>query len=587
MGLNHFLHNKFVRLMALSGFALALAACDSNDKDNNSYNRPSNSSNSTQASSSTANKIALGKTEYDAKCSGCHGATGNGNTPINLANGIGPNNASDLAAYISNAMPKNMPQNCKDDCATNVAAYIESWTAASSSSMDSSSSSMEMSSSSTASEMGKTAAMLGKQSFDAMCAGCHGNTPIDLSNGLGQSSETDLATFIHNAMPKTDPTKCEDDCAANIAQFILSWPQSSVQLGKQSYGQMCSGCHGANGQGGTPINLSNGLSRGHTDLATFIHDEMPNGTPENCEDDCADNIAAFINSWTDETTTFAASRVGYTVSKINNCGVSSPESEMSTVVFDSDTNGITGWSHIRTSAPYNLLSYSGDWAQYNVPGPVTIDASCNDTNTQKVSLVKKYANWDQQHSNGIEPSIVSANKTFADIQSIVIEFKLNGSVSAIPSKDEVMQKYGDVLTDTEYDQLDKYMAAFSVIVMDQNGGNASSLSLQAERYVELDQTTMADQWLKIVIPFEEMNLFTTQDYARSNANIENHASVVADRLQIVAETYGTRDDINNVGWVIRNFLSEQEWTALAGEASYEETFKEISLTIKKVEVIWK
>lgn len=273
---------------------------------------------------------------------------------------------------------------------------------------------------------------------------------------------------------------------------------------------------------------------------------------------------------------------GYMIEEIVNCGVNSATSNNARAVFSNNTNSISGWSHVGTLVNVSDLQQNSAQA-YAVPGATSANSNCNNQNTQDLILVKKYANWDQQHANGIEPSISSSNKTFADIDSIVIELKLNSAKTSIPSASQLQSKFGSVLTSTQLAQLDKSKAAFAVSVLDPNNNNPD---LQAERYIELDPATMADKWLRITIPFDQMELFTTANYYRTSTNLSQHASVVADRLQISPETYGNTENINEVGWVVRNFLDDARWSNLSNQNNYE-AYKELSITLKKFEIIWK
>ena len=93
--------------LAVSALGL-LQACGS---DGSSYSTPSPSNND--------NSSLTGAELYSTQCVGCHGETGNGNTPINNARP-----ANELSAYIASNMPKDNTSACDSVCADKVSAFI-------------------------------------------------------------------------------------------------------------------------------------------------------------------------------------------------------------------------------------------------------------------------------------------------------------------------------------------------------------------------------------------------------------------------------------------------------------------------------
>ena len=380
-------------------------------------------------------------------------------------------------------------------------------------------------------------------------------------------------------------TAASSSMAMDSSSSATSSSEASVDLvalGKTAYEAQCVGCHGADGMGSTAINLGDGPA----DLAMYIETNMPKAgagaMPTDCDADCAEQVAAYINSWDDEAFSLVSAATGYTIDSIANCGVDTMMDSNTTAAFKGSTNIISGWSHVSTVAPYDGLAMSGDSALYDVPGVTASDSSCNDMSTQKVVLVKKYANWAQQHSNGIEVSIADQNKTFSDVDKIVFEFKLHSSDSVILSEGELMAIYGDTLTDAQYGELDQGKAVFAVSILAPSTGS----KVQTERYIEIDQTALADQWIRVTIPFEEMDMFTGEVWEKGATTLAAQASTVADRIQINPEVLGSKTASTTYGDVIRNLLggpNDTDWDAL----NVPESFKELSISIKNLEVHWK
>jgi mono/diheme cytochrome c family protein len=365
---------------------------------------------------------------------------------------------------------------------------------------------------------------------------------------------------------------------------VSSSSDDLVALGKTAYEAQCQSCHGVGGIGGIspPIIIANGLPGGATDLATYIQTNMPPVDPASCGSTCASQIAAYINSWTSENfTTLSVAPNGYSIATIGNCGVNSNAAIQSTV-FNATLNNLDGYTNITAgNAVFADLSLGSNNPLYQVPGVSATDATCNNISTQTMVLVKKYGDWNVQHANGIEISLANQNQTFADIDNIVIEFKVN-SDSVILSKAELMLKYGTLITDAQYDELDQGKAVFAVSILGPNTGT----NVQAERYIEIDQAVLADQWVRVTIPFAQMDLFTDQVWIKAPTTIAEQASTVADRIQINPDVLGIKTIPTTYGDVIRNLLGGPDDAAYAA-MNIPESFKELSITVKNIEIQWK
>lgn len=62
------------------------------------------------------------------------------------------------------------------------------------------------------------AVVVGKADFDLMCKSCHTGAPAGLIGGRDQAT---LSAYINGAMPKGNPSACEDTCADEVASYIL------------------------------------------------------------------------------------------------------------------------------------------------------------------------------------------------------------------------------------------------------------------------------------------------------------------------------------------------------------------------------
>jgi hypothetical protein len=275
---------------------------------------------------------------------------------------------------------------------------------------------------------------------------------------------------------------------------------------------------------------------------------------------------------------------GYTLESVANCAEGVKAGSGKTTLFEDQgelQGGLTGWSHIVASGVYTGLGLTGTDPHYDIPGPIAADASCNNAETMRVILVKKFGNWEQQHSNGIEPSITT-KKTFSDVQSIVLEFKINSEHTVLPSAALLQTTYPH-LSPAQIAQLDsgKVNLAISIISpRDNEDRSVGDTDGQAQRFIEIDPVNF-DSWLRVTIPFEGMNFYTVDDYRKSLSSLAALANTPVDVIQINPEIYGNRrsaSEIGTFGNVVRSFT---------GATYTPEVFKEIDITVKKVEVIWK
>ncbi len=81
------------------------------------------------AESGLIGNLADGKTQYDAKCAGCHGVAGAGATgpAINTNKVVFSKNNTQYSfeGYVAEFMPKSAPGTCSGQCAADVAAYVK------------------------------------------------------------------------------------------------------------------------------------------------------------------------------------------------------------------------------------------------------------------------------------------------------------------------------------------------------------------------------------------------------------------------------------------------------------------------------
>lgn len=303
------------------------------------------------------------------------------------------------------------------------------------------------------------------------------------------------------------------------------------------------------------------------------------------------------------------SETGYTIELIQNCGVE-PENAANSVVFSGETlenlqggSGILeNWgiaeaeveSEARPSNPWNNLANRPESAKYDLSSlPVDEDGSCNGVQTKTGILVTKYADWEHQHSNEFNPVLVDSNLTFGDLDSIVIEMKLNRQHSVIPTREQIEETYGDIINsyleegeEFDIDRLDQWKAVIAVSIQAEGYDNPNTTNISAERYIVIDQEEYFDQWIRITIPFETMDIFTGPVWEKDATTFEEQVSTSVGRLHIVGEILGAElDRPQGYGDVVRNYIGGISENADYNDLDIPETFKEMDITVKKMEVV--
>lgn len=112
-----------------------------------------------------------------------------------------------------------------------------------------------------------------------------------LIEGLPQEGEFDYKVIaVNDGMPSL---------ASNEATVTVT-EANQVVRGQQIYLTNCAGCHGVNGEGigsNPPINTERNVA----DMIEYIRDFMPQGDPTTCDQQCAEDVAEYIQTlWVTE-----------------------------------------------------------------------------------------------------------------------------------------------------------------------------------------------------------------------------------------------------------------------------------------------
>ena len=278
-----------------------------------------------------------------------------------------------------------------------------------------------------------------------------------------------------------------------------------------------------------------------------------------------------------ESTQAATAYPNYSVAMIDNCGVGISAANKTFAIFADYDSGVqnqslsslnfSGWNHSTNEnagrPEWKLLANTG--ATYNFSTNAKLNESCNSVDTINIVLAKKIADWDLQHMNGLERNILSYGYKFGDINSLVVDLKLNSAKTKIPSLTTLKATYSSYVSETEIEKLDEGKANVDITFHD--GGN-----LWGKINIQLNQDNAKDQWVRVTVPVDKINFYEQIGYnTPTPKTLAQMSSVVIKRMLVVGE-------VKN-GSVLRGPIGEAKWSS-----SVPESFKEMDLSFKKIEL---
>jgi hypothetical protein len=267
----------------------------------------------------------------------------------------------------------------------------------------------------------------------------------------------------------------------------------------------------------------------------------------------------------------------YSVSIINNCGKEITAAANSYRFFaDYEVNlqnqtllNATGWNHTTNGSATEWKTVSLAAAEYNNPSKGKVNGSCNNVDSLDMILLKKYANWDRQHSNGFEFHPPAQAVSFGQIDSIVLDIKINSAKTMLPTMSSLLNTYSSFVSEATLNQVDSGLVNIGLTFSD---GVTIGASLKASTIIELDQNTLLDQWVRVKINMADLAFYSEVNYVRTNKTAAELSSTFIRSALFVAETHS--------GLVLRNHI-------MAWSDSVPETFKEMDLSFKKIEFVLK
>lgn len=288
---------------------------------------------------------------------------------------------------------------------------------------------------------------------------------------------------------------------------------------------------------------------------------------------CADSTKKGAASAAIEYARLSESFAGYSVLLLSNCGKSSGSTPSAISIYADPNaskagrqpNEKTGWNHVANGRSSEWKNTKLSALSYEPLGKSATSKGCNGIHAINVVLVKKYADWDHQHANGFEVMTGSRNLLFSEVDSFVIDLKINSARTSIPTAKQLLDSYSVYTAESNISTLDKAKVNIGFTFSD--GAN-----LKASKIVEIDQNVYFDKWIRMSIKLNSMNFYSEIDYIRAPRTPEDLARAVINSLLVVAET--------DTGGVLRGKISN--WNS-----AIPETFKELDISVKKIEFLIK
>ncbi|WP_440903370.1 hypothetical protein ACMZOO_10915 [Catenovulum sp. SX2] len=183
-------------------------------------------------------------------------------------------------------------------------------------------------------------------------------------------------------------------------------------------------------------------------------------------------------------------------------------------------------------------------------------------NNYKFTLIKKYSDWHQQHSNGFF-ALNEQTITFAQLDTLVVEIYYDSQLSSIPSQQQIQQHFPG-LTQAQYQEWDNGEFVLEIQLHDSSGNYhaALNLTLSAEQ---------ADKWLTIEVPIAELEIWRSEGYNKFTTNLAELTDKQFSKVSFVAETLNRK--------VYRNYAQSN-----FDLNKTPELFKEIAFRLKRVAI---
>jgi len=203
-------------------------------------------------------------------------------------------------------------------------------------------------------------------------------------------------------------------------------------------------------------------------------------------------------------------------------------------VLGPDHYRVGGWNHVNGVGSFENVALES--REYAISAKNYLeDPSCDGAKTLQVVLAKKTYDWDKQHANGLESQFPGEELTFGQVESIVLELRIDMSRSVLPQAADYEERYGDLLTPEQLAELDGGKVNLELTLFG-SGATADQPFMNAGTIIEVDPGQFGDGWIRVKVPREELTFYTEKNYERTPVGEDEHQDLLVKGLRINPET---------------------------------------------------
>ncbi|BCE03254.1 PKD domain-containing protein [Marinicellulosiphila megalodicopiae] len=275
----------------------------------------------------------------------------------------------------------------------------------------------------------------------------------------------------------------------------------------------------------------------------------------------------------DESYILNSSRANFDVYDIQNCGKNQVMKSGNRFVVNGNGVRFGGWSSPNDNSTDKsaFIGYlrSADFSVYNMANDYNGFADdCNNVRTLNDILLKKFNMWGNQHPTGIQLWINDNKMRMADIDTVVVDMRINSALTVLPTMQEIKNTYAGILTSAQVEDMDDSEYHANLIL--NLGRNPGENEGENQALVDLHFTRNdLDKWMRVRIPIEKFRTYYTLNYQDQSRSLAQLANLTVGVVTFMGETK-TRKVAQNYG--VNNI------------ESIPKLFKEMPIEIKSIEL---
>jgi hypothetical protein len=181
-------------------------------------------------------------------------------------------------------------------------------------------------------------------------------------------------------------------------------------------------------------------------------------------------------------------------------------------------------------------------------------------------LVKKLGDWSQQHSTGLEFSPES-DIAFKDVKALEMIIAIDPSQSFIPSQSKIKADFGKFTDEKTLQEYAKSEINISLALYAYFSDDTREPSYNAEYLLALAPENHSKGYLSVTIPIEQFRLYTEQNYASTDIQIDDFSDRLVEGIRMMGESSNKK--------VLRNYNGD----IYEAQSPPPELFKEVGISL--------